>query len=176
MHLVGSRDQPTCMNTISFSLVHDILTRGFKLANFFFSLFSLCMSSSQPISFFFPTIFSHTSYICTTQPVFESSLDNAFSWFFYLFLVLGMTLNIFKMTTKDLSARTYDCSTIILILLKAVNTAGYTVTLILSCMGSVYEGAGQPWIEQDFPFKELFNWVTTCLVCWSHGLSCILQC
>ena len=116
------------------------------------------MSSSQPISFFsrlfFPTLLIR---VCTTQPVFESSLDNTFSWFFDLFLVLGMTLHI-KMTTQNLSARTYDCSTIILILLKAVNTAGYTVTLILSCMGPVYEGAGQGlWNQNRILFQCSFK-------------------
>jgi len=53
-------------------------------------LFSLCTSSSQPFShflvtFFFHIFFSHfffhTSYICTTQTGFESSLENSFSWF-----------------------------------------------------------------------------------------------
>ena len=88
MHLVGSYrlERSTWMNTI-FSLVHDYTV---QTNQFLFPLFSLCMSSSQPISFFFPTIFSPT-YVCATQLGFESSLENTFS---NLCLVLGMTLHI----------------------------------------------------------------------------------
>ena len=90
----------TCMNTISFSWCLTYLTTRVWTSQFLFSISSLCTSSSQPI--FFPHYFSPTSYICTTQPGFESSLENTFSWFFDLFLVLGMTLHILKMTTQNL--------------------------------------------------------------------------
>jgi len=128
-----------------------LTTRGLKLANFFFSLFSLCMSSSQPISFFFSTIFSTLLIYAQPNLYLNLAWTTHFHVFFFFdfFLVLGMTLHILKMITQNLSAKTYDCSTIILILLKAVNTAGYTVMLILSCMGPVYEGAGQGLWNQN---------------------------
>ena len=53
IHLVSRRDRLTCMITI-FPLC---MTTWFEPANFFFPLFSLCTSSSQPISFLFPPFF-----------------------------------------------------------------------------------------------------------------------
>ena len=80
-------------------LVHDIFDyTQVRISQSLFSLFSLRTSPSQPISFFFHYCFSPLHIIiCTTQPGFESSLENTFSWFFDLFLVLGVTLhNYFK--------------------------------------------------------------------------------
>ena len=141
-----------------FSGAWHLTTHGFKPANLFFLSFLYAWVLVNQFPFFPRLFFPHTSYICTTQPVFESSLDNTFSCLFDLFLVFGMTLHILNMTTQNLSARTYDCSTIILIFLKAVNTAGYTVTLILSCMGPVYEGAGQGlWNQNRILFQCSFK-------------------
>ena len=57
MHLISRHDQSTCMNyNLLFSGARQIWLHGFEPANFFFSLSCLCTSSSQPISFFFPTI------------------------------------------------------------------------------------------------------------------------
>ena len=76
------------------SLVHDIFdyTCRFESVSLYLSLFSLC--TSQTISFFFQYCFSPLLIILsTTQPGFESSLENTFSWFFDLFLVLGVILH-----------------------------------------------------------------------------------
>ena len=77
---VGVTDQhawiQSSMNTLSGAW--HIWLHGFEPANFFFSLFSSCTSSIQPISFFSPLFFP-TSHICTTQPGFESSLENTYS-------------------------------------------------------------------------------------------------
>jgi len=84
------RDQTTSF--LSFSLVRDIFDcTGSNKPIFFFSLLYARILVSQfysPVSF--PT------YICTTQPGFESSLENTFSWFFDLFLIVGMTLHILR--------------------------------------------------------------------------------
>ena len=64
--------------------------KGFEPTNFFFLSFLYAWVQVNQF-LLFPTIFSPTSYVCTTQPGFESSLENTFS---DLFLVLDMTLHI----------------------------------------------------------------------------------
>ena len=112
MCLVGRRDQSTYINTISFSLVHNLSDyMGFEPANFFFfSPFYAWVLVNQFI--FSPTIFPPAPYICTTQPGFESSLDHFHDWF-----VFGIRHDLanLKMTTQNLHIKcwnTYDCSTL----------------------------------------------------------------
>ena len=64
-------------------------------------------SSSQPISFF-PHYFPSTSYIRTTQPGFESSLESAFHDWFVFGIRHGLA---YLNNDHSCKALKYDCST-----------------------------------------------------------------
>ena len=104
MHLVSRGDQSTCMTTlvqstcmntlVQFLCMTYLTTHRFKLVNFFFLSFLYARVLVSQFLFFFHYCFSPLHIIiCTTQPGFESSLENTFSWFFDLFLVLGVILH-----------------------------------------------------------------------------------
>jgi len=153
-------DQSTCMNTNSITPA--------RTSQFLFFFSSLCTSSIQPISFFFH-YFSTTSYICTTQPAFESSLESTFHDSFDLFLVLGMTLHIVKMTTqksKVLGCVTITTQNLILILTSgrivhsAVTLAVHGISLTQHASQNLYMKATAGAIEKQVSLHTVYCMIT----------------
>ena len=125
IHLVSRRDRLTCMITI-FPLC---MTTWFEPANFFFPLFSLCTSSSQPISFLFPPFFPHFLYMHNPTWI-EWSLENTLSWFFWFVFGIRHNLGYFENDHSKSKVLGYMTAQHLIF----ISTSANIMTVLLQCL------------------------------------------